>query len=79
MLTLDARGYVFMHAEKTQEGTHIHIHLLLLYTLPVKLLTRVILFQLTTEILRVAFTNKTAAVAYIYRCNNSNNRNNNSN
>lgn len=60
MLTLDARGCVFVSAEKSEEGTR-YIHLLL-YTLPVKLLTRVILFQLTTEILRVALTETAAGV-----------------
>lgn len=63
MLTLDARGRVFVTAERSdEEGTHIHL-LLLLYTLPVKLLTRVILFQLTTtEILRVALTETAAGI-----------------
>jgi len=63
MLTLDARGRVFVTAERSEEGTHIHLLLLLLYTLPVKLLTRVILFQLTTtEILRVALTETAAGI-----------------
>lgn len=54
---------------RTLRRVHICIHLLLLYTLPVKLLTRVILFQLTTEILRVALTETAAAAAGIVRIN----------
>jgi len=46
-----------LHSTYTHTAQHLHVYSLLLYTLPVKLLTRVILFQLTTaEILRVAHT-----------------------
>jgi len=75
MLTLDARGCVFVSAERserTQEGTQYIVYtfiIIIIYTLPVKLLTRVILFQLTTEILRVALTETAAAAAGTVRIN----------